>query len=126
MRTLVQDLRNDLEEAKSAGKLDPFMLASKYCHQFVNIHPFVDGNGRMCRLILNVLLLKYAGIVVDLGEKDGEREEYLAVAANASIAEQLDVDQTNPFAPAWSELATLVLTKGTGRLKQMRELFYVQ
>jgi len=36
--------------------MDPYVLASKYCHKFVNIHPFLDGDGRMCRLIMNGLL----------------------------------------------------------------------
>ena len=31
---------------------------------FVNIHPFEDGNGRMCRMLLNVVLLKFIGVCV--------------------------------------------------------------
>jgi hypothetical protein len=34
----------------------------------------------MCRLILNAILMKYAGIVVSLGEKGAHRDEYLKVA----------------------------------------------
>ena len=32
-------------------------LAALFHHQFVNIHPFWDGNGRTARLIMNVLIL---------------------------------------------------------------------
>lgn len=28
---------------------DPYSLAAQLCHDFVCIHPFEDGNGRMCR-----------------------------------------------------------------------------
>ncbi|KAI0474022.1 hypothetical protein GGR56DRAFT_650010 [Xylariaceae sp. FL0804] len=34
-------------------QLDPFDLAAYYCDRFVNVRPFRDGNGRMCRLIPN-------------------------------------------------------------------------
>ncbi|KAL8657911.1 MAG: hypothetical protein Q9202_007646 [Teloschistes flavicans] len=84
MRSLVAGLRHDLAEAENSGHLDPFMLAARYCDRFVNIHPFKDGNGRMCRLILNAILIKYAGVIVPLGEKADDREEYLAVAQEST------------------------------------------
>jgi len=31
--------------AEERGSLDPYHLAAKYRHKFVNIHPFFDGNG---------------------------------------------------------------------------------
>ncbi|CZS93170.1 uncharacterized protein RAG0_03570 [Rhynchosporium agropyri] len=73
-----------IAEIEGNAVLDPFMLAANYCDRFVNIHPFKDGNGRMCRLILNAILIKYAGIVVSLGEKGGERDEYLLIAAEST------------------------------------------
>ena len=33
-----------------------FMLAAWLLFKFVNIHPFMDGNGRMCRLLANRVL----------------------------------------------------------------------
>jgi fido (protein-threonine AMPylation protein) len=75
MKALVSDFNDDIKKAEEIGELDPYSLAAKYCHKFVNIHPFLDGNGRICRLILNAVLLKYAGIVVALGEKEDDRKE---------------------------------------------------
>lgn len=83
MQAMVKDLAQDLESAQSEGVLDPFMIAATYSDRFVNIHPFRDGNGRMCRLILNAIHVKYAGIVVNLGEHDQNREDYIAVAAES-------------------------------------------
>jgi fido (protein-threonine AMPylation protein) len=87
MRRMIRSLNEDLEVAVRAGTTDPVELAAKYCHQFVNIHPFLDGNGRTCRLILNALLLKYGSFLSCIGQEDETREKYLEVAANASMNE---------------------------------------
>ncbi|CZT48773.1 uncharacterized protein RSE6_09521 [Rhynchosporium secalis] len=84
MNSLVENLQKDIAEIEENAVLDPFMLAANYCDRFVNIHPFKDGNGRVCRLILNAILIKYAGVVVSLGEKGGERDEYLFIAAEST------------------------------------------
>lgn len=79
MARLVRETNAEIKRAEEAGALDPYTLAAKACAEFVMIHPFLDGNGRTCRLILNGLLLKYAGIVVPIGEHDEERKEYLDI-----------------------------------------------
>lgn len=50
---------------------------------FVHIHPFQDAKGRMCRLLLNAILIKYSGIVVSLGEHDQERFDYSQTPAQS-------------------------------------------
>lgn len=107
MHDFVEDLQSDLREAEETKTLDPFYLAAKHCGEFVNIHPFRDGNGRTCRLILNTILLKYAGIVAPIGEHDHERKEYL------DIARRWSEDQCGP-----GELATYTLRKGVEALKK--------
>ncbi|KLO79117.1 uncharacterized protein LW93_2482 [Fusarium fujikuroi] len=82
MRDMIEELESDIKEATDKGQIDPVALASKYCHKFVNIHPFGDGNGRMCRLILNTLLIKYGGgcPIVTIGLDGRDRREYLRIA----------------------------------------------
>jgi Fic family protein len=110
MRELIQEFNSDIREAEHDKVLDPFMLAAKYCNDFVMIHPFVDGNGRMCRLILNAILLRYAGVVVALGEHDESREEYLAIQQRAG--EQMDGS---------GELSALVLNKAKAKYRTMKQ-----
>ncbi|MFX1418473.1 MAG: Fic family protein [Promethearchaeota archaeon] len=43
---------------KNIGSLHPVLLACLMHFYFVSIHPFDDGNGRMCRLIMNYILFK--------------------------------------------------------------------
>lgn len=87
MRAMIRSLNEDLRDALGSGEIDPVALAAKYSHTFVNIHPFVDGNGRVCRLILNAILLKYSGVLVCIGEQGYDREKYLEIAAAGSMAE---------------------------------------
>ncbi|VVB99766.1 Fic/DOC family protein [uncultured archaeon] len=39
-------------------KLHPFVLAAIFHHKFEKIHPFMDGNGRTGRMLLNFILMK--------------------------------------------------------------------
>ncbi|KAF5720380.1 hypothetical protein FMUND_4202 [Fusarium mundagurra] len=86
MRDMIEELESDIKKATEKGQIDPVALASKYCHEFVNIHPFGDGNGRMCRLILNTLLIKYGGYpMVSIGQDGRDRREYLRIAVAQSM-----------------------------------------
>ena len=108
MKSMVSRLQEDLAQVDASGHLDPFMLAAKYCDRFVNIHPFKDENGRMCHLVLNAILIKYAGVVVPLGEKSEDREEYLQIAQESS--------KVGGHA---GQLGTLVLAKAGDAFKKM-------
>jgi len=49
---LLQTLSQNPEE------LRPIELAAFFHHRLVYIHPFIDGNGRTARLLMNVILMK--------------------------------------------------------------------
>lgn len=53
---LMEDFFEWYDEAKKS--LHPVVLAADAHIRFVGIHPFVDGNGRVSRLIANTILLK--------------------------------------------------------------------
>ncbi|TVQ80394.1 MAG: MerR family transcriptional regulator [Bradymonadales bacterium] len=43
---------------KGSKKLHPVELASEAHYRLVSIHPFVDGNGRTARLLMNLILMR--------------------------------------------------------------------
>ncbi|EGU81159.1 hypothetical protein FOPG_05205 [Fusarium oxysporum f. sp. conglutinans race 2 54008] len=93
VRDLTASLKTDITVAEAIGEIDPVALAAKYCHKFVNIHPFLDGNSRTSRLILNTMLLKYGGCFVWFGKDAAERDEYMNIPAAGFAAEAMDTQE---------------------------------
>ncbi|KAF9772701.1 hypothetical protein IL306_009575 [Fusarium sp. DS 682] len=83
----------DIEAAEESGEIDPVALAAKYSHKFVNIHPFLDGNSRTSRLILNTILLKYGGCFVCVGKDAKDSEEYMRISAEGFSLEAMAQQQ---------------------------------
>lgn len=54
---LINDLLVWLKEARSSGT-HPIIIAGVFHLEFVSIHPFTDGNGRVARLITQLLLYR--------------------------------------------------------------------
>jgi Fic family protein len=51
MRSLIDWYRSDTQT-------NPLVKCALFCYEFVSIHPFQDGNGRLSRLLATLLLLK--------------------------------------------------------------------
>ena len=54
----VENLCNAYEQASANEKIDPLILIPAFICDFLCIHPFNDGNGRMSRLLTLLLLYK--------------------------------------------------------------------
>uniref|UniRef100_A0A8H7NCS3 Fido domain-containing protein n=1 Tax=Bionectria ochroleuca TaxID=29856 RepID=A0A8H7NCS3_BIOOC len=125
MQNMIKGLQSDLREAEKLGDIDPVGLAAKYCHIFVNIHPFLNGNGRLCRLILNSILLKYSGTLACIGHMEDDRDEYLRIASSASYREQnsrnLDGIPDDLKPQYFTELATFTLLHARGSLRKFTD-----
>ncbi len=52
------------EENKS--KIHPVVLAAEMHERLVTIHPFIDGNGRTSRLIMNLILLQNGYVIANI------------------------------------------------------------
>lgn len=72
---------------KNESKLHTIELAALVHHKFVSIHPFFDGNGRVSRLLMNVILLS-EGYPLSVVLKN-DRKKYYDTLSKADEAEYL-------------------------------------
>ena len=60
--------------------LHPIVLAAELHERIVSIHPFIDGNGRTSRLIMNLILLQNGYIIANIkGDYDNRMRYYNAL-----------------------------------------------
>ncbi|HEX8428672.1 Fic family protein [Hymenobacter sp.] len=81
MTDLVDWYRSEAEQAT----LHPVALAAEFHYRFVRIHPFDDGNGRMSRLLMNLILMRHGYPMTVIRATD--RNRYLAALAEADAGE---------------------------------------
>jgi Fic family protein/DNA-binding XRE family transcriptional regulator len=59
------------------NKLHPVILAAEMHERLFTIHPFIDGNGRTCRLVMNLILLQKGYIIANIkGDYDSRMQYY--------------------------------------------------
>jgi Fic family protein/DNA-binding XRE family transcriptional regulator len=59
------------------NKLHPIILAAEMHERLVTIHPFIDGNGRTSRLVMNLILLQKGYIIANIkGDYDNRMQYY--------------------------------------------------
>jgi Fic family protein len=56
--------------------LHPVILAAEMHERLVTIHPFIDGNGRTSRLIMNLILLKNGFVIANIKGDNESRMAY--------------------------------------------------
>lgn len=79
----MSDLMAWLQEHQEKKDLHPVMLAAIFHYRFVAIHPFDDGNGRMSRLLMNLLLMHYHYPPVVIKQQDRNAYYYALRQADA-------------------------------------------
>lgn len=68
----IENLCYTFNEAIKEGNVDPLILIPIFIHDFLCIHPFRDGNGRMSRLLTTLLLYRsgyFVGKYISLESK---------------------------------------------------------
>ena len=97
---MIDDLCRSYEDTKKTGEIDDLLMIPMFVLDFLCIHPFSDGNGRMSRL-LTLLLMYRAGYKVGKYisiEKliADSKETYYEVLQESSTGWQ---DETNDYLP---------------------------
>src|SRR5574344_630118 len=75
----MQELCDEYNRALGEGIVDPLILIPLFIHDFLCIHPFIDGNGRMSRLLTTLLLYRngyFIGRYISLENKIEKTKDY--------------------------------------------------
>ncbi len=78
---LMNNLMNWYNENKTNKEIHPIVLASLFHFKFVAIHPFDDGNGRLARILMNLILLRTDLPVIVV--KNDDKQNYYGVLSQA-------------------------------------------
>lgn len=64
---------------ENKDKMHPVEMSAHLHQKLVNIHPFIDGNGRTSRLLMNLYLFQKGYPVTILESEQNKREEYYKI-----------------------------------------------
>ncbi|MDD6651160.1 MAG: Fic family protein [Eggerthellales bacterium] len=97
MQRICQEYRDQISE----GTYDPLLVSLVFAFDFVSIHPFNDGNGRMSRLI-TLLLMYRAGYTVGKyisveAEIETSKDAYYEALAASSVGWETGTNTYEPF-----------------------------
>lgn len=97
----MESLCEEYDKAVHDYNIDPLIMIPVFIHDFLCIHPFNDGNGRMSRLLTTLLLYKSGYVVgryISLEKKiqDTKNEYYDALAQSSFLWHEEQNDET-PF-----------------------------
>ena len=86
VKPAMSDLLDWYRRKKDEGE-HPIVIAAAFHYRFVRIHPFDDGNGRMARLLMNMILIEHGYTVALIPHE--ERDRYIDTLARADRTEDL-------------------------------------
>lgn len=76
---------------ENKGKLHPVILAAEMHERLVTIHPFIDGNGRTSRLVMNLILLQNGYVIANIkGDYDSRMNYYQALETAQTLGNKED------------------------------------
>jgi len=64
-------------------RMHPVLLAAEMHERLVTIHPFIDGNGRTSRLIMNLILMRHGYVIANIKGDSSSRMAYYTCLEDA-------------------------------------------
>lgn len=120
----IDRLTNTFIEAINAEKYDPLLLVSMFILDFLCIHPFNDGNGRISRLLTLLLLYrsdyivgKYISIEMII---EKTKETYYEVLQNSSTGWYEENNSYLPFVKYYLEVILSAYKEFSARVQLMQ------
>ena len=89
----IESLCEEYNKAKGEYGIDPLLVIPVFIHDFLCIHPFNDGNGRMSRLLTTLLLYK-SGFAVG---------KYISLEKKIQITKQEYYEALSESSKGWHE-----------------------
>lgn len=95
------EICEEYNRAIGEGRVDPLLIIPVFIHDFLCIHPFLDGNGRMSRLLTTLLLYRSGyevGKYISLEAKIAEdKDAYYAALEDSQTGWHEQKDNPAPF-----------------------------
>jgi Fic family protein len=82
---MMGELMTWYRSTQGQSQLHPAVIAALFHHRFVNIHPFDDGNGRLGRILMNLILMQHGYPPAIIKLKD--RAIYIDALINANTGD---------------------------------------
>ena len=104
----MQEVVEWTNDAREKALFHPLLIIGNFLVEFLNIHPFSDGNGRLSRVLTNLLMLKagYPYVPYISHEKlieNNKAEYYVALRKSQKTINTKDEDIT-PWLNFWLEI----------------------
>lgn len=105
-------MRDFIKEITAKNDLHPVQLAAKAHYHLVTIHPFVDGNGRIARLLMNLILMQHGYPPALIRTRD--RMKYISSLEKAQLGGS-DLDYQKVIYDAANRSLEIYLNAITGK-----------
>ncbi len=102
-------------EALLTKTLHPVLVVSLFVYEFLSIHPFQDGNGRLSRLLTTLLLLqngyKFVQYISFENQIEVHKEEYYKALMSGQKNRNLETESVNEFILFFTECISVLTDK---------------